>query len=175
MLSKVWILPTVSSTVREAYFQVIQRSWKPCIWQLSKPLKMDYEHSELGTGLRRTQHYVWGTTPRITESICMMRRTFLTSALDMPEIMSYIIYSKSWKLQFSASSSIIIIEDYYLQTVLHSLEYWVLTIILDKTLYSSFCFLLNPKFCELHVGNKPQVHFLYHIFHLLFYWFSQKI
>ena len=137
--------------------------------------KMDYEYSELGTGLRRTQHYVWGTTPRIKESICMMRRTFLTSALDMPEIMSYIIYSKSWKLQFSASSSIIIIEDYYLQTVLHSLEYWVLTIILDKTLYSSFCFLLNPKFCELHVGNKPQVHFLYHIFHLLFYWFSQKI
>ena len=51
---------------------------------------MDYEHSELGTGLRRTQHYVWGTTPRITESVCMMRRTFLTSALDMPEIMSYI-------------------------------------------------------------------------------------
>ena len=81
---------------------------------------MDYEHSELGTCLRRTQHYVWGTTPRITKSICMMRRTFLTSALDMPEIMSY-IYSKSWKLQFSASSSIIIIEDYYLQTFLHSL------------------------------------------------------
>ena len=51
----------------------------------------------------------------------MMRRTFLTSALDMPEIMSY-IYSKSWKLQFSASSSIIIIEDYYLQTFLHSLK-----------------------------------------------------
>ena len=50
----------------------------------------------------------------------MMRRTFLTSALDMPEIMLY-IYSKSWKLQFSASSSIIIIEDYYLQTFLHSL------------------------------------------------------
>lgn len=45
----------------------------------------------------------------------------MTSALDMPEIMSY-IYSKSWKLQFSASSSIIIIEDYYLQTFLHSLE-----------------------------------------------------
>ena len=45
---------------------------------------------------------------------------FLTSALDMPEIMSY-IYSKSWKHQFSASSSIIIIEDYYLQTFLHSL------------------------------------------------------
>ena len=44
----------------------------------------------------------------------------MTSALDMPEIMSY-IYSKSWKLQFSASSSIIIIEDYYLQTFLHSL------------------------------------------------------
>ncbi|WP_448755028.1 glycerate kinase, partial [Agathobacter sp.] len=42
-------------------------------------------------------------------------------ALDMPEIMSY-IYSKSWKLQFSASSSIIIIEDYYLQTFLHSLD-----------------------------------------------------
>lgn len=41
----------------------------------------------------------------------------LTSALDMPEIMLY-IYSKSWKLQFSASSSIIIIEDYYLQTFL---------------------------------------------------------
>ena len=52
----------------------------------------------------------------------MMIRTFLTSALDMPEIMSY-IYSKSWKLQFSASSSIIIIEDYYLQTFLHSLNY----------------------------------------------------
>ena len=51
----------------------------------------------------------------------MMRRTFLTSALDMPEIMLY-IYSKSWKLQFSASSSIIIIEDYYLQTFLHSLS-----------------------------------------------------
>jgi hypothetical protein len=46
----------------------------------------------------------------------------LTSALDMPEIMSY-IYSKSWKLQFSASSSIIIIEDYYLQTFLHSLDF----------------------------------------------------
>ena len=45
----------------------------------------------------------------------------MTSALDMPEIMSY-IYSKSWKLQFSASSSIIIIEDYYLQTFLHSLK-----------------------------------------------------
>ena len=44
----------------------------------------------------------------------------MTSALDMPEIMSY-IYSKSWKLQFSASSSIIIIEDYYLQTFIHSL------------------------------------------------------
>ena len=51
----------------------------------------------------------------------MMRRTFLTSALDMPEIMSY-IYSKSWKHKFSASSSIIIIEDYYLQTFLHSLK-----------------------------------------------------
>ena len=50
----------------------------------------------------------------------MMRKTFLMSALDMPEIMSY-IYNKSWKLQFSASSSIIIIEDYYLQTFLHSL------------------------------------------------------
>ena len=46
----------------------------------------------------------------------------MTSALDMPEIMSY-IYSKSWKLQFSASSSIIIIEDYYLQTFLHSLAF----------------------------------------------------
>ena len=46
----------------------------------------------------------------------------MTSALDMPEIMSY-IYNKSWKLQFSASSSIIIIEDYYLQTFLHSLQY----------------------------------------------------
>ena len=33
---------------------------------------------------------VRGKTPRITESVCMMRRTFLTSALDMPEIMSYI-------------------------------------------------------------------------------------
>lgn len=38
----------------------------------------------------------------------------------MPKIMSY-IYNKSWKLQFSASSSIIIIEDFYLQTFLHSL------------------------------------------------------
>ena len=46
----------------------------------------------------------------------------MASALDMPEIMSY-IYSKSWKHKFSASSSIIIIEDYYLQTFLHSLEY----------------------------------------------------
>ena len=54
----------------------------------------------------------------------MMRKTFLTSALDMPEIMSY-IYNKSWKLQFSASSSIIIIEDYYLQTFLHSLSFFV--------------------------------------------------
>ena len=81
---------------------------------------MDYEHSKLGTGLRWTQHYVRGKTPRITESVCMMRKTFLTSALDMPEIMSY-IYNKSWKLQFSASSSIIIIEDFYLQTFLHSL------------------------------------------------------
>ena len=44
----------------------------------------------------------------------------MTSALDMPKIMSY-IYNKSWKLQFSASSSIIIIEDFYLQTFLHSL------------------------------------------------------
>ena len=34
--------------------------------------------------------YVRGKTSRITESVCMMRRTFLTSALDMPEIMSYI-------------------------------------------------------------------------------------
>ena len=58
---------------------------------------------------------------RLPESVCMMRRTFLTSALDMPKIMSY-IYSNSWKLQFSASSSIIIIEDYYLQTFLHSLS-----------------------------------------------------
>ena len=49
----------------------------------------------------------------------------MTSALDMPEIMSY-IYSKSWKLQFSASSSIIIIEDYYLQTFLHSLALFIL-------------------------------------------------
>ena len=55
----------------------------------------------------------------------MMRKTFLTSALDMPEIMSY-IYNKSWKLQFSASSSIIIIEDFYLQTFLHSLIDYVL-------------------------------------------------
>ena len=53
----------------------------------------------------------------------MMRKTFLTSALDMPEIMSY-IYNKSWKLQFSASSSIIIIEDFYLQTFLHSLIFF---------------------------------------------------
>ena len=50
-----------------------------------------------------------------------MRRTFLTSALDMPEIMSY-IYNKSWKLQFNTSSSIIIIEESYLQTFLHSLN-----------------------------------------------------
>ena len=49
----------------------------------------------------------------------------MTSALDMPEIMSY-IYNKSWKLQFSASSSIIIIEDYYLQTFLHSLAELIL-------------------------------------------------
>ena len=50
-----------------------------------------------------------------------MRKTFFeTSALDMPEIMSY-RYNKSWKIQFSTSSSIIIIEDFYLQTFLHSL------------------------------------------------------
>ena len=49
----------------------------------------------------------------------------MTSALDMPEIMSY-IYSKSWKHKFSASSSIIIIEDYYLQTFLHSLLFLVI-------------------------------------------------
>ena len=51
---------------------------------------------------------------------CQTPGTFLMSALDMPEIMLY-IYGRSWKLQFSASSSIIIIEDYYLQTFLHSL------------------------------------------------------
>ena len=45
----------------------------------------------------------------------------MTSALDMPEIMSY-IYNKSWKLQFNTSSSIIIIEESYLQTFLHSLN-----------------------------------------------------
>ena len=45
-----------------------------------------------------------------TESVCMIRRTFLTSALDMPEIMSY-IYSKSWKHKFSASSSKMCIRD----------------------------------------------------------------
>ena len=69
--------------------------------------------------LKSSRIYSW-IRRRITESVCMMRRTFLTSALDMPEIMSY-IYSKSWKHKFSASSSIIIIEDYYLQTFLHSL------------------------------------------------------
>ena len=65
----------------------------------------------------------------------MMRKTFLTSALDMPEIMSY-IYNKSWKLQFSASSSIIIIEDFYLQTFLHSLE----------NLYSVRCLLVHNMY-----------------------------
>ena len=29
-------------------------------------------------------------TVLISESVCMMRRTSLTSALDMPEIMSYV-------------------------------------------------------------------------------------
>ena len=69
----------------------------------------------------------------------MMRRTFLTSALDMPEIMSY-IYSKSWKLQFNTSSSIIIIEDYYLQTFLHSLheEYNQLICGIDYSDYRTF-------------------------------------
>ena len=67
-----------------------------------------------------TKRLFFSTIFQNTESVCMMRRTFLTSALDMREIMSY-IYSKSWKLQFRASSSIIIIEDYYLQTFLHSL------------------------------------------------------
>mgnify|MGYP001727424443 FL=1 len=58
----------------------------------------------------------------------------MTSTLDMPEIMSY-IYNKSWKLQFSASSSIIIIEDYYLQTFLHSLSIKIpnLHTLLEKT------------------------------------------
>ena len=50
----------------------------------------------------------------------MMRRTFWRLLLTCPK--SCCIYSKSWKLQFSASSSIIIIEDYYLQTFLHSLS-----------------------------------------------------
>ena len=72
----------------------------------------------------------------------MMRKTFLTSALDMPEIMSY-IYNKSWKLQFSASSSIIIIEDFYLQTFLHSL----LPILPTVPFYMAtlFCFAKSSK------------------------------
>ena len=52
MQSKVWILPTESSTVREAYFQVIQHFWKPCIWLLSKPLKNGLW--AFGTGDRST-------------------------------------------------------------------------------------------------------------------------
>ena len=63
----------------------------------------------------------------------------MTSALDMPEIMSY-IYSKSWKLQFSASSSIIIIEDYYLQTFLHSLHIMV-----------AMAFLHNLQYLNIHI------------------------
>ena len=71
----------------------------------------------------------------------MMRKTFLTSALDMPEIMSY-IYNKSWKLQFSASSSIIIIEDYYLQTFLHSLNNSTeLIFLILFLLFFSHCFI----------------------------------
>ena len=71
----------------------------------------------------------------------------MTSALDMPEIMSY-IYSKSWKLQFSASSSIIIIEDYYLQTFIHSLR-------LDSFLYFFFYF----KSSSLSINGKVAVFF----------------
>jgi uncharacterized membrane protein YqiK len=73
----------------------------------------------------------------------MMRRTFLTSALDMPEIMSY-IYSKSWKLQFSASSSIIIIEDYYLQTFLHSLIFIPVVLIISLLVFVIWYFWVTP-------------------------------
>lgn len=83
----------------------------------------------------------------------MMRKTFLTSALDMPEIMSY-IYNKSWKLQFSASSSIIIIEDFYLQTFLHSLGCSVnelpLSFVLSWYEQKAVCILLTL----LHLGIK---------------------
>ena len=73
----------------------------------------------------------------------------MTSALDMPEIMSY-IYSKSWKLQFSASSSIIIIEDYYLQTFLHSL------IASSSNLTIRFTFAVNAvKYICRCIANKP--------------------
>ena len=85
----------------------------------------------------------------------MMRKTFLTSALDMPEIMSY-IYNKSWKLQFSASSSIIIIEDFYLQTFLHSLffvaKYIVITI---TSIFLYFSFIMIAFIIECAKFNVP--------------------
>ena len=80
----------------------------------------------------------------------MMRKTFLTSALDMPEIMSY-IYNKSWKLQFSASSSIIIIEDFYLQTFLHSLfDYAIYNKSAKKHVYSCYFSIAHSKFLPEH-------------------------
>ena len=78
----------------------------------------------------------------------------MTSALDMPEIMSY-IYSKSWKLQFSASSSIIIIEDYYLQTFLHSLR--------------DFCYFLKSQIdaCPHRISATKRILNIYQFHYLL--------
>ena len=104
-----------------------QRSVFPSDTALLKALYLaNFEATKKWTMSIRNWGQVYGELSimyegRLPESVCMMRRTFLTSALDMPKIMSY-IYSNSWKLQFSASSSIIIIEDYYLQTFLHSLS-----------------------------------------------------
>ena len=88
----------------------------------------------------------------------MMRKTFLTSALDMPEIMSY-IYNKSWKLQFSASSSIIIIEDFYLQTFLHSLH------IGDGISYMVKLF----EICGYKIIDKLTISFTFYLWHQVFH------
>ncbi len=111
-------LPTVSSTV----------SVFPSDTALLKALYLaTFEATKKWTMSIRNWGRVYGELSIMYEDI--LNNEFLcikheedvfTSALDMPEIMSY-IYNKSWKLQFSASSSIIIIEDFYLQTFLHSL------------------------------------------------------
>ena len=94
----------------------------------------------------------------------------MTSALDMPEIMSY-IYSKSWKLQFSASSSIIIIEDYYLQTFLHSLGFYssVPARLLFVAVSRDFCYFLKSQIdaCPHRISATKRILNIYQFHYLL--------